>query len=88
MKTRQEMIYDFMLALAPTTFEQLQIMDDYAKEEGIPPISNDMVFRGLGYTFSYSTIHLKTRPFKIRTFLSGFQKVFDKMMVFCLDFKW
>ena len=38
------MIYDFMLALAPTTFEQIQMMDDYAKEEGIPPISNDMVF--------------------------------------------
>ena len=44
MKTRQEMIYDFMLALAPTTFEQLKIMDDYAKQEGIPPIEDDIIY--------------------------------------------
>lgn len=43
MKTRNEMIYDFMLALAPQIFEQMQLMDDYAREEGIPPISIETI---------------------------------------------
>lgn len=43
MKTRQEMVYDFMLALAPQMYEQMQIMDDYAREEGIPPIGIESI---------------------------------------------
>ena len=31
--------------------------------------------------------HLKTRPFKIRAFLSGFQMVFVKVAAICQDFK-
>ena len=30
----------------------------------------------------------KTEPFKIRKFLSGFQMVYEKMAVICMDFKW
>ena len=35
-----------------------------------------------------SIIHLKTRPFKIQTFFSEFQMVFEKMAAICPDFKW
>lgn len=38
MKTRQEMVYDFMLALAPTVYEEGRISDQYAEEMGIEPI--------------------------------------------------
>ena len=43
---------------------------------------------GLDFGYSFSTNHLRTRPFEIQTFLSGFQKVFDKMVAISLDFKW
>ena len=39
------------------------------------------------YIYIYSPNLLKTRPFKILTFLSEFQMVFDKMVAFCPDFK-
>ena len=42
---------------------------------------------GLSYGYSYSPNHSKIRPFKICTFLSGFQMVFDKMAAICPDFK-
>ena len=32
--------------------------------------------------------HLKTTPFEIWMFLSGFQMVFDKIAAICSDFKW
>ena len=53
-------------------------------------ILNGPVFKWLGfsYGYSYSPNHLKTGPFEIQTFLSGFQMVFDKMAAICLDFKW
>ena len=51
-------------------------------------ISNGPVFKWLGFSYSYSPNHLKTRGFKIRTFLSRFQIVCDKMAPICLDFKW
>ena len=34
------------------------------------------------------TNHLKTEPFKILTFLSGFKMFFDKMAAICLNLKW
>ena len=46
-------------------------------------ISNGQVFYRPGFSFGYidSPYHSKTRPFKIRTFLS-------KMAAICPDFKW
>ena len=46
--------------------------------------SNGPVFKWSGFSSGYShrPNHLKTGPFKIRTFLSGFQIVFDKMAPF------
>ena len=41
--------------------------------------SND---RGFNYVYSFSPNHLKTRPFEIWTFLSGFQMVFTKWQPF------
>ena len=43
---------------------------------------------GLSFGYSYGPNHLKTRSFKIVTFLSRFQIVFEKMASFCPDFKW
>ena len=37
--------------------------------------------------FSYSLNHSKTGPFEIKTFLSGFRMVFDKMAAICPDFR-
>ena len=53
-------------------------------------ISNGPFFKWLGfsYGYSYSPNHLKTGPFQIRTFLSGFQMVFDLMAGICPDFNW
>ena len=42
-------------------------------------ISNGPVFKWSGFSY---------QPFEIRTFLSGFQMVFDKMAAICPDFKW
>ena len=42
----------------------------------------------LNYGYSFSPNHWKTGPFKIWTFLSGFQMVFDKIAAFCPDFNW
>ena len=42
-------------------------------------ISNGPVSKWLGFSY---------QPFEIRTFLSGFQMVFDKMVAICPDFKW
>ena len=52
-------------------------------------ISNGLVFKGSGYSFSYryGPSHWKTRPFKIWTFKSRFQIAFDKMAHIYLDFK-
>ena len=52
-------------------------------------ISNGPVFKGTGYSFSYSNgpNHLKTRPIKIWTFLSGFQMVLYKMAAMCPVFR-
>ena len=36
--------------------------------------------------YSYSPNHLKTGPFKIWLFLTGFQMVFDKMAAICQEF--
>ena len=48
----------------------------------------DFLKVGLSYGYSYSPYHSKTWPLKIRTFLSRFQMVFDKMASICPDFKW
>ena len=42
---------------------------------------------GYSYAYSYSPNHSKTGPFEIRTFLSRFQMVFDKMAALCQDFR-
>ena len=42
---------------------------------------------GISYDCSYSPNPLKTGPFEIRTFLSGFQMILDKMAGICPDFK-
>ena len=39
-------------------------------------ISNGPVFKWFGLSYGYSPNYLKTRPFKIQKFLSGFHKVF------------
>ena len=51
-------------------------------------ISNGPVFKwsSFGYGYSSSPNHLQTRPFKIRTLLSGFQ-FFWQMVAICLGFK-
>ena len=41
-----------------------------------------------GCSYSYGPNHSKTSPFKIQSFLSRLQMVFDKMTVICPDFKW
>ena len=48
-----------------------------------------LVFKWLGLSFgySYSMKHSKTGPFKILTFLSGFQIVLNKMAAICTDFQ-
>ena len=46
------------------------------------------ISNGRAFGYGYSPNHLKTIPFEIRTFLSRFQMVFDKMAPICLDFKW
>ena len=82
------------MALKPTLLKarQLQWVSEIRKQlkfglfEG--RISNDPVFKWSGLSYGYSPNHLKTRPFKIRPFLSGFQMVFDKMAAICQDFKW
>ena len=53
-------------------------------------ISIGPVFKWLGFSYGYiySPNHLKTRPFKMRMFLSWFQMTFDKMAAICSDFKW
>ena len=48
----------------------------------------DFKWSGFSCSYIYSPNYLKTGKFKIWTFLSGFQMVFDKMVVICLDFKW
>ena len=52
-------------------------------------ISIGPVFKWLGFSYGYiySPNYLKTRPFKIRMFLAGFQMTFDKMTAICLDLK-
>ena len=55
---------------------------------GIWSISPEFKWLGFSDSYSYSPDHLKTGPFKIRTLLSWFQMVFDKIAVICLDFKW
>ena len=50
-------------------------------------ISNVPVFKGSGLGYSHSPNHLKTWPFKIWMFLSGFQMIFHKLVAICLDFK-
>ena len=87
------------MAIIPTLLKarQLQWVSEIRKQlkfglfEG--RISNDPVFKWSGLSwwplsYGYSPNHLKTRPFKIRPFLSGFQMVFDKMAAICQDFKW
>ena len=56
---------------------------DHLKSGG--RILNGLVFKMLGFShdFSYSPNHLKNRPFKIETFLSGFLMAFDKMPAIC-----
>ena len=53
-------------------------------------ISDGPVFKQscFSYGCSFSTNHSKTKPFEIRTFLSGIQMVFDRMGAICKDFKW
>ena len=53
-------------------------------------ISHGPFFKESGYNLSYSygPNHSKTGPFKVWTFLSGFQMVFDKMAAIFLDFIW
>ena len=57
-------------------------------------VSNGPIFKGSGYRYgyrygySYGPNYLKTGPFKIQTFLSILQIVFDKMAAFCQNFKW
>ena len=51
-------------------------------------IQKHLKWLGLSYGYSYSPNHSKTRPFKIQTFLSRIQVVFDKKTAICLDFKW
>ena len=53
-------------------------------------ISNGLVFKWSTFSYGYSSSsnHLKTGPFKSLMFLSGFQMFFDKIMTFCLNFKW
>ena len=48
----------------------------------------DFKWSGFSYVQIYSPNHLKTGPFKIGTFLSRFQMVFDKMAAIWLYFKW
>ena len=40
------------------------------------------------FLYMHKPNHLKTRPFKIWTFLFGFQMVLDKLAAICLDLKW
>ena len=47
----------------------------------------DFIWLGFKYGCSYIPINLKTRPFQIWTFSSGFQMVFDKMAAIYQDFK-
>ena len=49
-------------------------------------ISNSF-FKWSGFCYGYSHNHLKTRPYEIQTFLSGFHLVFDKMAAICPDFR-
>ena len=53
-------------------------------------ISNGPVFKWSGCSngHSYSPNHSKTRPFKIRTFLSRFPMDFYQMAAICLELKW
>ena len=51
-------------------------------------ISNGPVFKWSGFNYGYSySPDLKTEPFKIWMFLSGFQMVFEKIGATCPDFK-
>jgi hypothetical protein len=45
MKTRQEMIYDFMLVLAPNIFEEMRIAGEFAQEQCVPPIDYDVLIK-------------------------------------------
>ena len=51
-------------------------------------ISNGPVFKWSGFRYGYSVDpnHSKIGPFKVWTFLFGFQMVFEKMAAICLDF--
>ena len=44
--------------------------------------------RDLSLAIAMVPIAQKTGPFEIRTFLSGFQMLFDKMAAICPDIKW
>ena len=49
---------------------------------------NNFEWLGLSYGYSCSPNHSKTGPLKIRTFLSGFHMVFEKMPAIYPDLKW
>ena len=50
-------------------------------------ISNGPFYKWHSFSHSQWSQPFKTEPFKIWTFLSGFQKFFRQNGVFCADFK-
>ena len=50
-------------------------------------ISNGLVFRAIVIPIAMVQ-SFENRTIQIRTFMSCFQMVFDKMMAICPDFKW
>ena len=53
-----------------------------------PFLRLDCKWFSLSYGYSCSPNHSKTGPFKIQTFVSGFQIFYDNMAAICSDFKW
>ena len=47
MKTRQEMIYDFMLALAPSYYKQVDEMFEFCEKEGIETADSKEMIEGI-----------------------------------------
>ena len=47
MKTKQEMIYDFMLALAPSYYKQVDKMLEYCENEGIETADSKEMIEGI-----------------------------------------
>ena len=74
-------------ALAPTPFKYSgDLKSDHSESGNI--LNPDFLKVGFQMVGLQLWFQLQSKPFKIRTFLSRFQMVFDKMAAICPDFRW